>query len=232
MDTSNANEARIFYGKVLTVHAHKPLSRLLSSVFAKRNSFAGRQLSYTCAHNLRYWFLTELGVCLFSIFNYDVATFIFSKNKNKVYCIHCKDTWISSFSQVSIIWDHVKFAQNIVGIKKYVINTKMKDGHVKHFNNMIDVINVKSDMIEWTIFARACSWTDENYKSDDGASRQRYDQESVDKRSFIFEGELYKVGENLKVRTQRRAQVFPGLLVYSGAWSGSASNIPLDDAQV
>lgn len=54
----------------------------------------------------------------------------------------------------------------------------------------------------------------------------------TDMRAPIYEGELFKVGENLKVKTQRHAQVFAGLLVYSGAWSGTASNIPLDKAQV
>jgi len=55
---------------------------------------------------------------------------------------------------------------------------------------------------------------------------------AIDKRSVIYEGELYKVGEKMKVRTQRRAQVYPGLFVYSGAWNAAASNIPLDNAQV
>ncbi len=42
----------------------------------------------------------------------------------------------------------------------------------------------------------------------------------------------YKVGQNLRVRTQRHAQVYPGLFVYSGAWNAAASNIPLDNARV
>ena len=70
----------------------------------------------------------------------------------------------------------------------------------------------------------------EAHGADNG--RAGLEQQAVDKRSVIYEGELYKVGENLRVRTQRRAQVYPGLLVYSGAWNAAASNIPLDSAQV
>ena len=49
---------------------------------------------------------------------------------------------------------------------------------------------------------------------------------------MIYAGELLKIGEKMKVRTQRQAQVYPGLFVYSGAWNAAASNIPLHNAQI
>ena len=188
---------KVFVGHVRVVTAKRPLSQLLASVFSVPNSFAGYQLGYTCAHNLRW-----------------SASISIDASQAQANTLNGGASsgggGGGSGNDRKETSAHATVANSI----PTYANANFQNSNANALNDAESVgVGVGS-------LANA------------NGSSSSFDQSPVDKRAAIFEGELLKVGANLKVRTQRRAQVFPGLLVYSGAWNAAASNIPLDKAQV